>query len=414
MAAGDEVVFLERRPDEAGRTVLVRHRPDGSLQDLVDGDTSVRTLVHEYGGGAVTVVGADDVVFSRLDDQRVWRRRGDGPPVPLTPVPPEPRTLRYADGCPHPLLPLVYMVRERHEPDGGVHNEVVAVDLDGSLAVQVVASGSDFVSAPRVSPDGSRLVWLAWDHPQMSWDGTELRAVDLDAKGRPVAGTVVVVAGGTEESVQQPRFGPDGTLHFVSDRTGWWNLYRSVGGDTAAMCPLEAEFGEPEWTFGTSTYQVRADGSVVTAWSRDGRSRLGVVAGDGSLSEISTPFTHLDSLSLVHDDLLAALAGSPTAPLAVVLVDLTTGDHRTRPVQHRRRTRPRLGVGGRARRLPHQRGPHRPRLLLPAPEPRGGRAAWGTTAARGDEPWRSHVRHRRRLPAEDPVLHLPRASPSST
>jgi dipeptidyl aminopeptidase/acylaminoacyl peptidase len=327
-AAGDGLVVLERRPEEAGRTVLVRWRPDGSFEDLVDRDTSVRTLVHEYGGGAVTVLGPDDVAFTRFDDQRVWRRRGDGEAVPLTPEPPAPRSLRYADGCPHPTLPLLYMVRERHEPDGGVHNEVVAVDLDGSLDVRVVAAGSDFVSSPRAAPDGSRLVWVAWDHPQMSWDGTELRSVQLDDEGRPVVGSEGVVAGSTTESVQQPRFDAAGRLHLLSDRTGWWNLYRVDDGDLVALCPMEAEVGEPEWVFGTSTYQLRSDGSVVITWSRHGRRHLGIIGSDGALTEVATPFTHLDALSLVHDDLLAVLAGSPTTPLAVALVELGTGQHR--------------------------------------------------------------------------------------
>ena len=235
---GDAVWWSEQRPDEGGRSVLVR---DGT--DILPPPWNARTAVHEYGGGAWWVRGGT-VWFARWDDQRLYRLDPAGEPRPITPVPETPRGDRYADGEVHPDGSSLVCVREHH-PAGGsandVGNAIVRIPAAGGGPIEVLVSGPDFVSHPRWSPDGARLCWLEWDHPAMPWDGTRL-LVDGE-----------VVAGGPAESVGQPRWGPDGSLWFVSDRTGWWNLYRRP--PTGAVEPvvvLDAEIGVPQWVFGLS------------------------------------------------------------------------------------------------------------------------------------------------------------------
>src|SRR5205807_718058 len=196
---------------------------------------SARTLVHEYGGLCYAVHG-EAVFFSNFADQRLYRVEGQAAPTPVTPEPPEPASVRYADPTIGPDGWLV-CVRERHQ-DNEVHNEIVAVPLDGASDPRVLVEGHDFFSSPRLSPDGTRMAWLSWDHPRMPWDGTELWEAPLGPG--PALGAARLVAGGPEESVSQPRYSPDGRLHYVSDRTGWWNLYADDGARGGAHQVLKA------------------------------------------------------------------------------------------------------------------------------------------------------------------------------
>ena len=234
---GDDVYWVEMRPSEGGRMVIVRRGLDGTTIDVTPPPYSVRTRVHEYGGGAFLV--ADGVVyFSNFADQRLYRQERGGEPVAITPDAP----LRYADGEFDAERGRIICVREDHTGDGEPVNAIVAVDSRGSGPQQVLYSGSDFCAAPRLSPDGSRLAWLAWDHPNMPWDGTRLLVAAVGPDG--LAEEPQVVAGGSDESVLQPVWSPYGELHFVSDRNGWWNLYRLRGGlrgacsgDGGRICP---------------------------------------------------------------------------------------------------------------------------------------------------------------------------------
>ena len=215
-------------------------------------------------------------------------------------------------------------MRERHH-DGEVDNELVAVPADGGGEPVVLAAGRDFYASPRVSPDGRRLAWLEWDHPNMPWDGTELRLAEL--AGDALAGDPVTVAGGPEESVFQPEWSPDGVLHLVSDRTGWWNLYR-VGRRRAleALAPAEEEFGHPQWVFGMSTYAFLPGGRIACIHGRGPMQRLGVLDPDGTLTDLELPFTSFYPPHLrAAGDRLACIAGSPTDAPAVVLIDPAGG-----------------------------------------------------------------------------------------
>ncbi|MGO8875752.1 MAG: S9 family peptidase [Acidimicrobiales bacterium] len=323
VAAGDLVYWTEGRPTEGGRVVIVKQLPDGTTQDVFGADYSARTRVHEYGGRGFVVDG-DTVYFSNFTDQRLYRVRPGGEPEPITAEPAVPASVRYAAPVVSRDGHQLYCVRERHGTPGvaiEVVNDVVILATDGEAEPRVVAEGHDFFSFPTLSPDGRRIAWISWDHPNMPWDGTELWDAELGPDGLPV--NPRLVAGGDAESVTQPRYSPDGRLHFISDRTGWWNLYEDDENGGRPIAPAEAEFSKPDWVFGQSTYCFRDDGSIVAlAWS-DGLASMSLI-GPGGRSQISTPYTSGASITARHGGVVL-LAGSPRLPTSIVSVDVPSG-----------------------------------------------------------------------------------------
>ncbi len=318
-ADGSDLYWVESRPTEAGRSVIVRRTPDGAIEDVSPPGFNSRTRVHEYGGGAYAVR-AGVVISSSFQDQRVYRLDG-ADPRPITPEPGLPAGDRFADFAFHHNL--IIGVRERHRPEAEAFNELVAFPLDGSAPPQVIAGGHDFVSSPRVSPDGTRLAWLTWDHPNMPWDGTELWLADLAQDGMP--SHPVRVAGGPDESIFQPEWSPNGRLHFISDRTNWWNLYRwEESGEATSLLPMEADFGAPQWQFGYRRYAFLDSGRVVALHERDGALTFGVLE-DGQLHtrrldrDIISP-----TLAVAEGRVWTAAAGTAT-PVAVVGIDPDSG-----------------------------------------------------------------------------------------
>jgi hypothetical protein len=246
---GDDVYWVESRPAEGGRNALLRWR-NGEITDLVPSTFNVRTRVHEYGGGAYAV-DAGIVYFANFSDQRLYRLPQTGEPVPVTPE--SDAKLRYADAVIDVPRNRLVCVREDHTAGGEAVNAIVSVDSTGDDAGgQVLVIGNDFYSTPRLSPDGARLAWLTWNHPNMPWDGTELWLADVAADGSLLNHRLVT--GGERESIVQPEWSPDGVLHFVSDRTGWWNLYRLSDGGIDALYTMDAEFGGPQWVFGDRSH----------------------------------------------------------------------------------------------------------------------------------------------------------------
>lgn len=318
---GDDVLWAEGRPAEGGRTQIVRRHPDGTTADLLPGDMNARTAVHEYGGGGWWT--RDGVLwFANWADQRLYRLAPDADPVPLTPEPATPRADRFTDGDLSPDGSWIVCVRERHHGPSAaeVVNEIVRLDADIPGEPEVLVSGSDFVAAPRLSPDGGTLAWLRWNHPSMPWDATELVVRDLDT------GEELVIAGGPDESVLEPRWSADGSLWFVSDRSDWWNLYRyTPGTDIATVVRVDAEIGVPHWQFAPARYVVAADGSVVFARSRRGYDGLARRAPDGTLTELDTPFSRVGAVRAAPDGSVLVVAGSPTREAGVYRVDPTTG-----------------------------------------------------------------------------------------
>jgi dipeptidyl aminopeptidase/acylaminoacyl peptidase len=313
---GGDVIWAEGRPAEGGRTQLVRRRPDGVQHDLLPDGANARTAVHEYGGAAWWV--RDGVVwYADWADQRLRRLAPGEPPVVLTPEPDRPRGDRYADGETTPDGRIV-CVRERHLGDHAtdVRNEVVVLDARAPSEPEVLVTGPDFVAAPRLSPDGGTLAWLQWDHPAMPWDAAQLVVREL------ATGEETVVAGGWGESVSEPRWRPDGSLWFLSDRTEWWNLYRwEPGADIAAVVRTDADIGVPAWAFGSARYAVLDDGRVVVARWRDGFDGLTLRDTGGALADLDLPFTAVGAV-VAAGDAVVVVAGSPTTEAGVHRLDL--------------------------------------------------------------------------------------------
>ena len=288
---GDDLYWLERRPAEGGRQVVVRHGGG----DAIPSAASARTLVHEYGGGDYTVTDGR-VIYSEFSSQRIVV--GDSP---LTPD----DGTRYADYDVHPDGASVACVRERHLDGGDVVNDVVVVSLDDGSS-RVVAEGHDFFAAPRWSFDG-RLAWLAWDHPNMPWDGTTLF---VDG---------VVLTGGEAESISQPRWSPDGVLHWVSDRTGWWNIYDEHG----VLAHVEAEFTGPDWLFAFHTYDWLPDGRLVSVIIGAGHEQLAVLQ-DGRWRPIDLPFGDMPDVRIWRDRIVL-IGASSTETAVIATIDAGTG-----------------------------------------------------------------------------------------
>ena len=316
---GDGITWRELRPKEGGRVVLVRRAADGTVTDLTPEGFNVRTRVHEYGGGAHLQAGGT-IYFSHFSDQRLYRQDPGAAPRPITPE----ADLRYADATYDAGRGLLFCVREDHTRPGEAVNTLVKILCKGDEAGgQVIVSGNDFYSSPRLSPDGKRLAWLTWRHPNMPWDGTELWLGALDAAGWVVRAERVV--GGPVESIFQPEWSPDGLLYFVSDRSGWWNLYRLHGGAVEPLCPIEAEFGEPQWNFGMSTYAFESAGRIVCSYLQHGFSRLATLDTQTlELTEVPTPYSYITSVRATPGRVLFG-AGSPTQVWSIVHLDLATG-----------------------------------------------------------------------------------------
>jgi dipeptidyl aminopeptidase/acylaminoacyl peptidase len=337
---GSDVYWLESRPQENGRSVIVRRAGDGSSVDVtppVAGETifNVRTRVHEYGGGSYLVSGGV-VYFCNDADQRLYRHEPGGTPVAITPEPARPRGLRYADGVLDARRGRMIWVREDHttaapEPV----NTLVEIPLDGSHPQRVFQEGRDFYAAPRLSPDGSRLAWLEWSHPNMPWIGCELWVGEFAPDGS--VGDKLLVAGGDDESIFQPEWSPNGTLYFVSDRAQpsldgrWWNLFR-VRGDALdnsvriePVYPLAAEFGRAQWVFRLSTFAFTSARQLVCSYVQGGVHRVSTV-DLASLQARPVP-TEYEDISFVRAtaDQVYFAGGSPTTPTAVVELHLPSG-----------------------------------------------------------------------------------------
>lgn len=322
--------WLEGHPDEGGRQVLYRRDPDGTVTRLTPEGFNCRDRVQEYGGACYAVDG-DLVVVSDFATGRLHRVVAPQQLMPLTPE----RAWRYADLEFDRARGRLLAVREDHEPDtlarhGEAENSLVAVDL-GTGEVTVLLEGADFYAAPRRSPDGRFLAWLEWRHPNMPWDGTELKVAVLDAAGRP--GQPTTVAGGPADWVAQPRWSPDGRLHWVAEPDEWMNIYRAANpgipaGQPENLTPVPAEFAEPDWQFGQAGYGFAADGSVVAIGRAGGRHRLyRVTPGDLNLIDVDVPFTEMSTLA-VDGDRVVLRGASPVEPAAIWDVDPATGERK--------------------------------------------------------------------------------------
>lgn len=313
---GPDCYWLAGRASEAGRTTLMRQRGE-TVTEITPAPFNVRSRVHEYGGGA-SLVANGVAYFSHFADNRLYAAADGAAPTPLTAA----GANRYADFVIDSARSRLVSVREDHSAGGAYPvNTVCAVGFDGRETVLV--EGADFYAAPRLSPDGRSLAWLSWDHPRMPWQGTELWLADLDQGG--AVANARLVAGGPDESICQPEWSPAGVLHFVSDSSGWWNLYRLAGSDVQPLCKRTAEFGAPHWNFGGSMYGFRSDDEIICTFIENGVSRLARLGtGSGKLEPIANPYQEIRELR-VSGDSVALLGGAPTVPLELARIDLASG-----------------------------------------------------------------------------------------
>ncbi|HEX9115808.1 MAG TPA: S9 family peptidase [Anaerolineae bacterium] len=319
---GEDAYWVEGRPAEGGRNVIVRRAGDGTLADVTPSGFNVRTRVHEYGGRCY-LVSHGTIYFANFADQRIYRQAAGTAPEPITPQAggEESGVLRYADLVLDAPRARLICIREDHrQPGREAVNSLVTVSLTGGDAGSPLAEGHDFYASPALSPDGSRLAWLSWDHPNMPWDGCELWVADVASDGGLLNPTLV--AGGKEESIFEPSWSPDGRLYFVSDRTGWWNLYRrNADGQVGALHPLDAEFGLPQWTFGTGTYAFINAGRLLCTYAQDGTWHLAYLdLNSGRLEDVPAPLTEVSDPVAMGDRALF-VAGSPTEARSIIRLD---------------------------------------------------------------------------------------------
>ena len=314
---GDAIFWTESRPSEGGRYVIVRMDPDGTISDVNPAPFNARTRVHEYGGGA-WIADAGTVWFSNFDDQRIYRQDSGGQPRAVTPESP----LRYADAVLDRARNRLICVREDHADPGNIINAIAAVPTDGSGEQTVLFDGWDFVSSARLSPDGSTLAWMSWNHPNMPWDGTHLWTAPVLDDG--TLGDATLVAGGETVSVCEPEWSPEGVLHFVADQSGWWNLYRLGADGPEPLCPDDAEYGRPQWVFGASTYGFAGNGDIVCAVNRRGSWFLSLLNPDtGAATPLNVPAGEMGRGDLAVSGITAAvIAGDAEQPMSLLRVNL--------------------------------------------------------------------------------------------
>ncbi|GHE28485.1 acyl-peptide hydrolase [Streptosporangium violaceochromogenes] len=316
---GEETWWSEDRPTEGGRTTIVHRDARGTCRELLPAPWNARTRVHEYGGRSYAVVPGEGVVFAEFSDQRLHLLLPGAEPRPITPAPAQEAALRYAD----PLVRdgQVWCVRERHREDGRISRSIVSVPLDGEGEPREWVTGSDFYACPALSPDGGHLAYICWDHPRMPWNGTELRVTRL------ADGVSSTVLGGAGEAVLSPRWLDNRHLCLISDRSGWWNLYRTDAGGTflQALCPREEEFAGPLWHLGDSPYELLRDGRIALLHGR-GDLRLGVLdPRSGVLTDLDLPYDGWQPSLSSDGDTLIGIGYGPAVPRTVVRVNTTTG-----------------------------------------------------------------------------------------
>jgi dipeptidyl aminopeptidase/acylaminoacyl peptidase len=326
---GDALWWAELRSAEGGRYAVCRRDETGLPVDVLPAPWNARSRVHEYGGGAWTATQDGRLVFVEFTDQRLYRLDpGSAEPVPLTPASTPSGSARYAEVSVRPAAGEVWCVRERHE-GGGVIRDIAAVPLDGSAVndasqIRSVVGGSHFLAYPRLSPSGRQLAWIAWEHPQLPWDGTELRVADIGPDG--TCGPWRTLLGSPTESVLQPEWVDESTLYAVSDRTGWWNLYR-VGLDGAAtpLAQVEADFAGPLWGLGTRWYAPLPDGRLLTVRTL-GIDRLAVLdPTNGSLTDLDAGGLTDLRIASVRGTTVAVLSGSAQQAHGLRLLDFGAG-----------------------------------------------------------------------------------------
>jgi dipeptidyl aminopeptidase/acylaminoacyl peptidase len=322
----DRLFWLEGRPSEGGRAVVVLHEASGKNTDLMPLEFNARTRVHEYGGDAY-IADKDAIYFCNFTDQKLYRQALDSPdtsPVAVTPD----NNARYANMVLDQDRKRIICVMEDHsQPDREAVNSIAAIDLDTG-AVSVLASGFDFYSSPQLSPDGGRLAWFCWNHPNMPWDESEIWLANVDDNGS--LSNSKRITGGENESTGHPVWSPNGILYFLSDRTGWWNIHRWHKDELEIVCQRDMEFGSPHWVFGEPDFAFRSASELICICFDKGESKLFKLDleerdGNTGLHQIEIPYSSLSCLQ-VNEESAWFMGASPTIASSIVKLNLQSGE----------------------------------------------------------------------------------------
>ena len=317
---GEELYWSELRPDEGGRVVVCRRAAGGTTHDVTPPGFNARTRVHEYGGGHFAA-SRGTVWFTNFVDQRLYKQARGETPRAITPA----ADVRHADMAVDDRRGRVIAVREDHTTGAREPiNSLVSIDANGGDEVITIAAGNDFYSSPRLSPDGNRIAWMTWNHPNMPWDGCELWVGELNRGGQITSSKKM--AGGETESILQPEWSPSGELYFISDRSNWWNLYRARGEGDQPVCPRAAEFGAPHWSFGMRFYAFAGPDEIVCLYFERSAGKLGRIdLNTGSMRQVELIYTSLTSLQTDGTKRAALFAGAPAMAERLLTIDLETG-----------------------------------------------------------------------------------------
>lgn len=317
--------WSERRPSDKGRTAIVGSEIDGKTFDVTPAGTDVRNAVHEYGGGSAIIT--DDILYySNFADHRIYRLdldaasgKAKGDPKAITKAGP----YRYADFCYDKKRNRLIVVKEDHsEPGLEPLNFLDVLPAEGEHESEMLLAGSDFFSSPRISPDGRLLAWITWNHPNMPWDESKLWTGNLGGDGS--LSNMQCVAGGNGESVTQPEWGPDGTLYFVSDKSGWWNLHASYSGLVEPLVEMNAEFCTPPWVFGIANYAVLPNNNIICSYTQNGRWYLAEFDNNTrQLAPIDLPYHDYSQLRAAGDYVIF-LGGAPDRFPEIVALNVAT------------------------------------------------------------------------------------------
>jgi dipeptidyl aminopeptidase/acylaminoacyl peptidase len=322
---GTDIYWIETRPAEGGRHVIVRRAENGTTSDITPPSYSARTSVHEYGGGGYTV-DKGVVYFSNYKDQRLYRQHSAA--VPASSNTPEclntPTGMRFAEAVfDSPRHRLIAVCEDHHSNSDVVVNSIAAIALDGSGRVTTLAQGSDFYAMPKLSPSGEKLAWLCWSHPNMPWDATQLFVSNFNEDGSLSAPDLI--AGAVDESVAQPEWSPDSELYFISDRNGWWNIYRHRNGTVESVHQRQSEFCRASWHLGYSSYAFSSSEQMICSYNEKGFWNIGLIdLKSKQLCEIKTDFTDIWWLKILGRRAVFRGA-SPSCPQAIIFLDIDSG-----------------------------------------------------------------------------------------
>jgi dienelactone hydrolase len=316
----EAVFWTERRPNEKGRNAMMVLDEQDGIKEILSG-FNIRSRVHEYGGGAFTVF--DDImVFTNDDDGGIYCVFPEKKAERINPIS---DNRRYTDFVIDKIRRRVICVAEKVNVTASLtENYLISFDLQGMQPGQVLASGQDFYASPQVSPDGGRITWLAWNFPNMPWDGCELWLADYDDQGN--ISNAKKIAGGMSESIFQPRWLNDDKLYFVSDRSGWWNLYCYDNDKVSCVLSMDAEFGLPQWIFGMSTYDFASNHRIICSYQQDGSSHLALI--DLQSRQIRSLPCPVSDISDVHvcGSYAIFIAASPATVPAIYRLEIDTGE----------------------------------------------------------------------------------------